>query len=131
MIMAVCMMSISVSAANYNLHYQRYATNNVTSQYLSVGTAVHSGKVYVENNCTTLNYASKVKTTIQAQCSAPQGFQYYSITSIENISSGDYNYTIGTFSYVTKGSSLRNYVELFYDSSSYYTQSAVGTTDGH
>ncbi len=124
-----CSSVLPANAANYNVHYQRYATNNVTQQTLYVGQATEAGKVTVKNTCTTFNYATKITTYAEVYCVGPQGQRYYTVTSVENTSaSSTPKDKTGTFLYVSVGNTLRNEVILTYDSASYYYQEAKGIT---
>lgn len=85
----------------------------------------------VRNNCTELSNAT-VRTMAEAYCLAPSsaGEQYYCVATVENTTTGLKTST-GSFPYVGVGDKLRNVVELQYNSSSYYTQSAKGETTSY
>ena len=125
-----CSSILPANAANYNVHYHRYADNNVTLQTLSVGNATQSGKVTVRNNCTTFSYANYVKTTAAVYCVGPQGQRYYNIVSVNNTTTGNKAKT-GNYTYINIGNTIKNTVELYYDSSLYNTQKAIGTTTSY
>ncbi len=132
MTFAVASIGITTNAsgsADYSLHYHRYANNNVTKQTFDLGTAERAGLVTATNHCTELTYAT-IKTTAEAFCNAPTGSRYYTIAIFENTTTG-WKTDTGSYPYITTQSEIRNIVELQYNSSSYYTQTAKGTTNSY